>query len=411
MSRPLNIVILTGDPQDARELLDGLNADRRVRVMASSDNPEEVYAEVARWRPSVVILTLNPKVDPDWTLCRQINALCPETLVVCASRDFSPEVILESLREGAREFLRLPVTAEELNTVIDRISGICAGSTKGAKKRGRVIAVFSSKGGCGVSFIAANLAAAMGAPTALADLNLQAGSQDIFLGVKPRFSIVDMIENRARLDDQLFSSFLIDHSKTLTLLPAPQDAEAAEDIKSDNIVEVINLLRDRFDYVMLDLPHTFSSTTIAALDQADEILLVLTLDILAARAAQRALTIFGRLGYAREKVRLVLNRWNNQSDLELKHVERFLGERIASFISEDYKTVVTSINLGQPLVTSDSSTTVVAELKRLAAVCGGEKPAPEVEESNNILNTLIRRISQSATARLTALPHKVLAGE
>jgi pilus assembly protein CpaE len=193
---------------------------------------------------------------------------------------------------------------------------------------------------------------------------------------------VDVVKNRARLDDQLIGSFLTSCSDKLSLLAAPDDPEAAEDMRPEYVAEVIDLLRERYEYVVLDLPHTFDAITIAALDQADDILLVLTLDILAARAAQRALTIFRRLGYPRQKIRPVLNRRAKRSDLELQYIERYLGERITNFISDDHHTVVNSINLGRPIASSPAPTTVAAELKRLAAVCGGAPAETEAGKRN-----------------------------
>jgi pilus assembly protein CpaE len=400
MAHPLTFVIFTSRDDDAQDLREALNSDQRVRVTATSDDAQRVYSEVARWHPSAVIINLGIEPEPDWILCRQISALCPQTMIICASRRTSPDLILDSLRAGSREFLRLPVIADELKTVIDRTAEFCASESIEAKKRGRVISVFSNKGGCGSSFIAANLAVALDAPSTLVDLNLQAPSQDLFFGVKAKFSIADVVENRARLDDQLLSGLLIKCSPKLSLLPAPQNAEAAEDLRTDDITEVIDVLQEHCDYVVLDLPHTFDSNTIAALDQSDEILLVLTLDILAARAAQRALAIFGRLGYSRERVRLVLNRWNKHSDLELKHVERFLGERISSFISEDYRTVVNSINLGQPLVAAQSSATITAELKRLADICAGKKSKSEARERSNVLSAIFQSRASMAKEAL-----------
>lgn len=382
MAQFMNVVILTGSPQDEMAFREALSEERRVRVVAASDNSEQVYADVVRWKPNAVIVNLGNDLDPDWTLCRQINAVCPETLIICASHNSSPDLILDSIRAGAREFLRLPITSDELRTVVNRVGEMGGIATKVSKKRGRVIALFSNKGGCGTSFLASNLAVAMDQSTVLMDLNLQASSQDLFFGVRPKFSIVDVIQNRSRLDDRLLTGFLVEHSPKLSLLPAPLEAEAAEDVRAEHVVEVIEMLRERFEFVVMDLPHTFDAVTIAALDQADEILLIMTLDILAARAAQRALTIFGRLGYSTGKVRMVLNRWNKQSDLELRHVERYLGERIGSFISEDFAAVVNSINLGKPLVTTSSNSTIIAELIRLAAVCGGNaKLEPKVRKN------------------------------
>src|SRR6185503_12104121 len=104
--------------------------------------------------------------------------------------------------------------------------------------------------------------------------------------------------------------------------------------------------------------------------------LVLTLDILAVRSAQRALTIFDRLGYQRSKVKLVINKWSKQSNLELRHVERYLGEKIAGFISNDYAAAINSVNLGQPLAGGSYASPVVAEIKRLATIYGAAAPEP-----------------------------------
>jgi pilus assembly protein CpaE len=403
MSQQLNFVILTGGADDALSFRHALAEERRVRVVAASDNPEQVYADVVRWKPAAVIVNLGVEAEPDWTLCRQISAVCPETVIICASHNTSPDLILESLRAGAREFLRLPIIPEEMSTVINRVTEMGGIELKVSRKRGRVIALFSNKGGCGTSFLAANLAVALDQPAVLVDLNLQACSQDLFFGVRPKFSIADLVQNRARLDDRLLGGFLVECSPKLSLLAAPLEAEVAEDVHSENVVEVIDLLRERFEFVVLDLPHTFDANTIAALDQADEILLVLTLDILAARAAQKSLAIFGRLGYTSSKVRLILNRWSKQSDLELRHVERFLGERITSFVSDDYATVVNSVNLGKPLISLPGASTIAAELKRLAAICGGsarQEAAPRKNVFGSLFGSMRR---QNATRKLDKL--------
>src|SRR5438034_7711080 len=192
-----------------------------------------------------------------------------------------------------------------------------------------MIAVFSSKGGCGTSFIATNLAAATKGRTVLVDLNLQAGDLPLFLGVDPKYSIADMSENRARLDDALIASFVTPHSSKLSLLAAPKEADSADEIEPEHVFEVLQRLRESYEYIVLDPQHTFDSITLAALDQSDEILLVLTLDIPAIRSTQRALEIFDRLGYPRKKIRIVVNRWSKQIDRDSRQVEQFCGEPAA----------------------------------------------------------------------------------
>ena len=383
-----------------------LSEERRVRVVAASDNPEQVYAEVVRWKPTAVIINLGNEMDPDWTLCRQISAVCPETVIICALRNSSPDLIIESLRAGAREFLRLPIIPEEFKTVLDRTSEFCAGESQTTKKRGRVIAVYSPKGGCGTSFIATNLAVALNAPAALVDLNLQAGDLDIFFGIKPKFSLVDLIANHARLDDGLLASYLTPHSTFLSVLPAPRNAEAADDIRPEHLAEVMQVLQERHDYVVLDLPHTLDAFTLTALDHSDDILLVFAPDILSARGAQRALSIFDRVGYPRQKVHLAINRWSKQGDLELQQVERFLGERVASLISADTPAAINSINQGQPLAGSSSNSPIVAEVKRLAAIFGATVGETNGDNRKGLLGSLFRRQTAKLEMEFSALPDK-----
>ena len=181
--------------------------------------------------------------------------------------------------------------------MLDRVAEFCVTQENSSKKNGRVIAVFSGKGGAGVSFVGTNLAAAMGAPTLLVDLNLQAGDASSFLGLEPKYSLSDFVHNRARLDDSLMSSLVTSHSPNLAVLPAPLEAHEAEDIKPEDVSEILYLLGQRYEHIVLDLPHTFDPVTVSALDLADDILLVLTLDIPGIRGTKRATKVFERLGY------------------------------------------------------------------------------------------------------------------
>lgn len=375
---PLTFIVLSAGPDSLKELRAALAAREEARLLVAGDDAEQVFPEIVRLKPSAVIVTLSAQPDTGLKFIERVVAECPQTAAICASRDASPDLILRSLRVGARDFLRLPVIAEELRTVLERTAEFCAAQTEAPKKRGRAVSVFSSKGGCGTSFIATNIAAATGAPTVLVDLNLQAGDLSLFLGVEPKFSIADLVENRARVDDALLKSYLAPHSSTLSLLSAPREADLADDIEPEHVFQVIELLRERFEYVIIDPQHTFDSITLAALDQSDEIVLVLTLDIPAIRSAQRTLQIFDRLGYPRHKVKIVVNRWSKQIELDVKQVERYLGERVVGYVQSDYNTTVNSINLGRPLVESEPSSRIASEIRQIAAGVTGVASASTI---------------------------------
>ncbi|HYJ89027.1 MAG TPA: AAA family ATPase [Pyrinomonadaceae bacterium] len=366
MTQPLTFVVLSTGLDNFKEIRAALAADGRSQLLAGGNDPEQLHEEIVRLKPAAAIIALGSNAEQSIKFIQRLNVESPSTAVISAAQDASPDLILQSLRAGAREFLRLPISQEELRHIIDRVSEFSAGQVEAPKKKGRMISVFSSKGGCGTSFIATNLAAATGARTVLVDLNLQAGDLPLYLGVDPKYSFADMAENRDRLDDTLINSFVTPFSSNLSLLAAPREADSADEIEPEHVFEVLQRLRESYDYVVLDPQHTFDSITLAALDQSDDILLVLSLDIPAIRSTQRALEIFDRLGYPRKKVRIVVNRWSKQIDIDLRQVEKFLGEPAIGFVSSDYPTAVTSINLGQPLVLSEPNSKIAQEITRIA---------------------------------------------
>jgi pilus assembly protein CpaE len=366
MTQPLTIVVLSTGLDNFKEIRAALSSDSRVQLLAGGNDAEQLLGEIVRLKPSAAIITLGNNSDVAIKLIERLKIEAPGTALISAARDASSDVLLQSLRAGAKEFLRLPISPEELRTVLDRVGEFCAGQVVAPKKKGRMVSVFSSKGGCGTSFIATNLAAATASRTVLVDLNLQAGDLPLFLGLDPKYSFAEMAENRARLDDALIKSFVTPYSSHLSLLAAPKEADSADEIEPEHVFDVLQKLREAYDYVILDPQHTFDSITLAALDQSDEIVLVLTLDIPAIRSTQRALEIFDRLGYPRKKIRIVVNRWSKQIDLDLRQVEKFLGEPVIGFVPSDYQTAVTSINLGRPLVQSDANCKIAQEIKRIA---------------------------------------------
>jgi len=400
----LTFLLLSKNSESSNELRVALSSGTNTRLLGECDSPERLLADVTLLRPSAVIVVLsqdNP--DKEFALIKELIASSPDTAVITASQDTSSALILRSMRSGAHEFLQLPIVADEFRTVVDRIRELRLAGESTSKKHGHVVAVFSGKGGAGVSFFATNLAAAMAGPTLLVDLNLQAGDAASFLGIDAKYSVADFVHNRARLDDSLISSFITVHSSRLSLLAAPFEAHEAEDIKPQDITEILHLLRQRFECIVLDLPHTFDSATVAALDLADDIAVVLTLDIPGIRATKRALEVFERLDYRRDKVHVVVNRWSKHIDVQLQKVEAHLGEQLIGFVPNDYRKVMDSINLGHPLVQADPSSKITAEIKRIAALVSGNGHSPSAPLRKKLLGGMFGRQSPTSPLDLSKM--------
>ncbi|HKO44713.1 MAG TPA: hypothetical protein VJU84_15650 [Pyrinomonadaceae bacterium] len=401
----LTFITVSKDSESAREIREAVNGSTRTQLLAEYADADQFLAEVLRLRPAGVVITLTSRdTDKDFGLIKQLAAACPETAVITAACDASPHLILGSIRAGAREFLQLPIISDEFRTVVDRVVEVRAGLELSTRKNGRVVAVFSGKGGTGVTFFGINLAAATGVSTLIVDLNLQAGDAASFLGLDARYSMVDFVRNRARLDDALISSFVTPHSANLAVLAAPPEAHEAEDIKPQDVAESVHLLAQRYDCLVLDLQHTFDPVTVSALDLADDILLLLTLDIPGIRSTKRALKVFDRLGYPRQKVHVIVNRWSKNIDVELKKVETHLNEQLIGFVPNDYRKVIESINLGRPLVQADPASKITTEIKRIANLVVDNSHSKPPQMRKRSLGSLFGRQTEATVLDLSGVP-------
>lgn len=375
----LTIVVLSTDFENFKEIRAALATDSRAKLLSGGNDTEQVHDEVLRLKPSAAFINLAHNSEQAIKLIQRLTVECPATAIISIAKETSADLILQSLRAGAREFLRLPIDSVELGTVLDRIGEFCAEQEDAPKKKGRMTAVFSSKGGCGTSFIAANIAACATTKTLLVDLNLESGDLALFLGVEPKHSIADMISHRGVLDSELISAYVTPHSEHLHLLPAPREVDPVEKIKPEHVFDVLQKLRECYDHVVIDPQHTFDAVTMTALDQSDKIVLVLTLDIPAIRSAKRTLQYFDKIGYPRDKTLIFVNRWSKLVDLDLKQVEEFLGGPVAGSLLSDYQMVVNSINLGTPLVKSNASSKIARGIAQFAQTLT-HSGAPRVEE-------------------------------
>jgi pilus assembly protein CpaE len=400
----LTFITLGKDSESSKELAKALSSTGYGRVVAEYDNPSEFLANIARLRPSAAVITLRQDhLDNGFALIKEAIAAAPATAIITACSEASPAMIMGSIRAGAREFLQLPVNPDELRTVMERTAEFCRLMRNSTSSNSQLIAIFSGKGGAGVSFFATNLAAAMSTQTLLFDLNLQAGDSSSFLGLEPKYSLVDFVRNRARLDESLISSLVTPHSTNLSLLAAPTEAHEAEEVKAEDVTEILHQVGQRYERIVVDLPHTFDPITIATLDMADDILLVLTLDIPGIRATKRALKVFDNLGYPREKTRIVVNRWSKNIDVELQKVEGHLGERLIGFIPNDYRKVMDSINLGRPLVQSDPASKIALEIKRIAGLTVENSSTPSLLPRKKSLRSLFGNKNSTTSLELSTV--------
>jgi pilus assembly protein CpaE len=230
---------------------------------------------------------------------------------------------------------------------------------------GKVIAVFSMRGGVGVSTIAANLSVGLAqlwdTQTALVDLVFNAGNAALMLNLPLRNTWSDIAGIPTQeIDREMVNMLLRIHSSGTNVLPAPRRIQDSELIDAEKVSHVLNIIRREYDYIMLDLPHNFSETTLAGLDVADAIMVVFTPELASVRATSMALDIFSSLEYPREIIHLVLNWTFSRNGLAREDIQETLNRKVELVIPNAPDPFVKAINFGSPPVFSEPNSPLAA---------------------------------------------------
>lgn len=322
-------------------------------------NPDGVspkrLKEISLCRPRVIVIDLGSDPGLGCRLAQHLYESHPMARIVVAAAEQTPELLKAAMRAGATEFLEKPVSeaaVEEALSIVERRLG--AVGEGGPSTPGRIYGLFSAKGGAGSTTVATNLAIQLqrlkNGRTIIVDMDIELGEVAIFLGLEPRFSIVDLVANLHRLDDGLLGTFLTPHASGIDVLAAPYQPRQAEGISRDQVRRALRFLRDRYDHVVVDVSNSINSVSLAALEEADELLLVTQVDVPSLRNVQRCRDLFDETRRARPPIRVVVNRYQPKAEISLKDVEESLDAEVYWTLSNDYDSVVYSINTGKPLV-------------------------------------------------------------
>lgn len=311
-------------------------------------------------------VVLGPSTDQQaaMELAEGLRVRRPSCGVILVRRRIDTNVLAESLRAGVREVvddrdlsgLNAAVRrSEQLSTALREQIGDQQ-STAPEGRRGRVVTVFSAKGGCGKTTLATNLAAALAdgghREVCLLDLDLAFGDVAIALQLFPAHTIADAVPLGDAVDFTAIHALLTPHSPGLTTLVAPVEPGTAGTIPAALVSRIIEVLRDNFDFVVIDTPPAFDDQVLAAFDLSDVVALIATLDIPALKNLKLTVETLEMLNYPREKWRIVLNRSDSKVGLALSEVEKTLRAPIAVQIPSS-RDVPASINRGVPIVLDD----------------------------------------------------------
>lgn len=378
-------LVIADDSEEMRETLKTLlTFNEKIKVVGEASNGREAVEKVLELKPDIVLMDVNMGVtgvsDGLWAT-QEISVRHPQTGIIIISVQKESDYMRRAMSAGARDYLVKPFESDELFKTIETVAererakweNMPAAAVQKPVLEGhaRVFAIFSPKGGVGKSVITANLAVEVFKRThkrvLIVDLDLQFGDIALLLNVAPKSSIAHIAElSPPTMDGDFVESHISDSASGVRILAAPLKPEYAEVVTPKVIKDVLEVVKDLYDYIFIDTVPSFGPEVLVALDASDEIFLIVAPDFLALKNVTLGLAVMDTLNYPPNKVHLVLNRAQSLSAIKLKDAEKGLQRKILAEIPSDGEIVVGSVNRGQPLVLSHPSSPVAKAIAELA---------------------------------------------
>ncbi len=395
-------ILIVDDIQETRDHLSKLlGFEGDVEVVGTAASGPEALQAATKLAPDIVLMDINMPGMDGIAATELLTAQVPGSAVIMMSVQGEADYLRRSMLAGAREFLVKPFSSDELISSIRQVRererekvgraaerASAAGGGDGGEG-GRIVTVFSPKGGVGRTTVAVNLAVAaaseLGKRVVLVDGSFQFGDVGVLLNLNPKNkSIADLIPEMAEGDPESLDQVIVTHSSGLRVLLAPPSPEMAELITTPYLLRVLERLRESHDLVIVDSWPWFHETTLSLLDLSDEILALLTLEITNIKNIRLFLEVADQLGYPGGKIKLVLNRADSALGIRVSDVEHSIGRRIDHSIISDGRSVVYALNRGVPFVTGNRQAQVSQDILRLARAISGAPARAAAEKEKTV---------------------------
>lgn len=377
-------VIIADDVAETRDILEkALYFEKDIVVIGKAANGREAVQMAKQHQPEVLLMDINmPEMD-GIAATEAIMAQVPGTQVIIMSVQNEQEYLRRAMLAGAREYLIKPPDTDELVRTIRHVSRLAGysrmptgGDQPGTPKpgeTGKIISVFSPKGGAGCTAIATNLAVAIRqAPinkkVVLVDGDIVFGDIGVAMNLFANKNLLDLANRVSDLDPQLISDVTVPHASQVRVLLAPPNSQTGESITADQVRIVLETLRSQFDYVIVDTPSAYDDRTLTMLDVSDRIMTLLTLEVTTIKSVKQFLELADPLGYSDDKIMLVLNKSDARLGIKAESVESQMRRKFAAQIGNAGYDMTLSLNHGVPMVIDRRNSQVAKDIMNLAAL-------------------------------------------
>jgi pilus assembly protein CpaE len=351
--------------------------------------------------PDLVVVDIRGDASSGMAAIERLRAGHPTVAIFAVANGADPDLILQAMRAGANEFFpwssggsQPRQTEESFHSAVRRSAARHAAASAGARQPCATHVFLGAKGGAGTTTVAVNCAVELARltkrPTAIIDLKPSLGEVALFLGVRPRFTVLDALENLHRLDREFLRELMAHHKSDLDILAGSEQFDRPNQQDASAMEELLRALSRLYDHLVIDAGNMLNGAAVSALYAADTIFLVTNPDVPSIRNAQRLVDRVRQLGAGSERVKVVLNRVSDQNLIAPKQIETALGYGIHQTFSSDYRTVSTALNSGVPLSLSNHSDLAAqfSNFTRHLLGVHGEEAKPEPERRRAFLGIL-----------------------
>ncbi len=311
------------------------------------DNWQSVLAKLREEQPEVLMLEVGPMLARLGEALREVKACTPRTKVVALHPSPDPASILTALRSGAHEFIHPPWN-ENLRPALERM--LVAGADEGGRRRGKVVGLLSAKGGCGATTIACHVADDLHRNTkrkiVLADMDLVSGMVGFAMKAKTSYSVLDAIQNIARLDESLWKALIVEYKPGFDVIPAPNSFSQDQFLPKQDLVELLRFMRTQYDWTVLDLGRSLNGIVSDLYEEIDQILLVSVLEVTALHGLKTIVRLLTERGENLDKLQLVINRTPKMMDMTTDELAKILGRPLYAMLPNDYPSLYQSYSSG-----------------------------------------------------------------
>lgn len=337
--------------------------DNFFEIVGEAQNGEEALMLIPKIKPDVVLMDINMPVLNGLEATEKITNDFPNIIVIIMSVQAENEYLKKAMFFGAKEYIIKPFNYDTLvNTIITAYEKYKDRYKKEKEKNltnkdAKLITFFSSKGGVGKSVLALNSAITLNKKfnykTILLDFDLQFGDISMLVNKYNGKNILELVDEGVFDSYEAIKPYLYEYRKDLDILFAPKKPEGAEYIGKDSIEKIINFIKKEYDFIIMDTGINFNDITLYVLDISDYILYISTMELSSLKNTKIGLGVMQSLGYDKNKVKLIVNEFNDDFGISKKDVEELFKDSIFTLIPEDRKNIILSVNMGEPICESD----------------------------------------------------------